>query len=185
MIFNKTKIEGVWTMALEPRTDDRGFFARNFAKEEFTKNGIDFDIVHINRSLNKSKGTTRGFHYQLAPKGEDKILQCLRGRIMNVVVDLRKDSATYGQWVSVELNPQDKNMILCPKGCANAIQTLEDDSELQYFVTEYYSPEHERGLRWNDPYLKVNWPFTAPTVISDKDAAWPLIDPVNLPTAEL
>lgn len=185
MIFNPTKLEGVWIVEMEPRVDERGFFARNFAKEEFEKKGIKYDIVHINRSLNKLKGTTRGFHYQLAPKGEDKILQCLRGRIFDVVIDLRKNSATYLQWISLELNPEKKNMVLCPKGCANAIQTLEDDSELQYFVTEYYSPEHERGIRWNDPYFKIDWPIKTPSVISDKDASWPLVEEGDLPTAGL
>lgn len=180
MIFKQTKISGAWIMTMEPRVDERGFFARNFATEDFSKAGIDFDVVHVNRSFNKVKGTTRGFHYQLPPKSEGKLLQCLRGRVFDVVVDLRKDSPTYLQWVSVELNPESKNMILCPKGCANAIQILEDNTELQYFVSEAYSPEHERGLRWNDPYLKINWPLEG-TVISEKDAAWPLIQKENLP----
>ena len=185
MVFKETKIKGVLIIELEPRVDERGFFARNFAKEEFAKHGIEFDIVHINRSLNKIKGTTRGFHYQLAPKAESKILQCLRGRFYDAVIDLRKNSSTYGEWVSVELDSGKKNMLLCPKGCANAIQVLEDDSELQYFVDEYYSADHERGIRFNDPYFKVDWPFKVPTVISDKDANWPLVDPNNLPVVEL
>src|SRR3989344_2362576 len=184
MVFKKTKIEGVWEIGLEPRVDERGFFVRNFAKEEFAKQGIRFDIVHINRSLNKAKGTTRGFNYQVAPKAEAKILQCLRGKFYDVVIDLRKNSPTYGKWTSVELVPQ-KNMILCPKGCANAIQVLENDSELQYFVDEYYSPEHERGIRFNDPYFKIDWPFKTATVISEKDANWPLTQKENLPVVEL
>ncbi|MGC9968341.1 MAG: dTDP-4-dehydrorhamnose 3,5-epimerase [Minisyncoccia bacterium] len=185
MIFQKTKLDGVWVVKLEPRVDERGFFVRNFAKEEFAKNGIDYNIVHINRSLSKIKGTTRGLHYQQAPKAEDKMLQCLRGRIYWVVVDLRKNSKTYGQWVSVELTPEKMNMVICPKGCANGIQTLEDDCELQYFVTEYYSPEHERGLRWNDPYFGITWPLATPAVISEKDSNWPLVEKENLPTVTL
>lgn len=185
MIFEKTKLGGVWVVKLEPRVDERGFFVRNFAKEEFAKNGIDYNIVHINRSLNKVKGTTRGFHYQQAPKAEDKILQCIRGSIYDVVIDLRKSSATYGQWISLILNAEKKNMVLCPKGCANGIQTLEDDCELQYFVTEYYSPGHERGLRWNDPYFGVTWPIATPVVISEKDSNWPLVQKENPPSVEL
>ena len=185
MIFTKTKLDGVWIVTLEPKVDERGFFMRNFAKEEFAKNGIDYNIVHINRSLSKTKGTTRGLHYQQMPKAEDKMLQCLRGRIFWAVVDIRKGSKTYGEWLSVELSPEKKNVVICPKGCANGIQILEDDSELQYFVTEAYSPEHERGLRWNDPYFGIKWPFDVPTVISEKDAAWPLVKKEDLPTVEL
>lgn len=185
MIFHKTKIEGAWIIELEPRVDERGFFVRNFAKEELAKQGIDFPVAHINRSLSKVKGTTRGFHYQLAPKAEDKLLQALRGKFHDILVDLRKGSKTYGEWISVELDPEKKNMLLCPKGCANAIQVLESDSELQYFVTEQFSPEHERGIRFNDPYFKFDWPFQTPTVISEKDANWPLVSKENLPVVEL
>ncbi len=185
MIFTEVKMKGVWIIELEPRVDERGFFARNFAKEEFLKNGIEFNIIHVNRSFNKVKGTLRGFHYQQAPKAEGKVLQCLRGRAYDVILDLRKNSKTYGQWVAIELSAEKKNMIFCPKGCANAIQIMENDSELQYFVDEYYSPEHEHGIRWNDPYFKVEWPFAEPTVISEKDANWPLVEASNPPVAEL
>lgn len=184
MKFNQTKIKGVWIIELEPRGDERGFFVRNFAKEEMEKLGIKYEIVHINRSLSRIKGTTRGLHYQQSPKAEDKMLQCLKGKIYWVVVDIRKNSETYGQWLSVELSPEKMNMVICPKGCANGIQTLESDSELQYFVTEYYSPESERGIRWNDPYFGITWPLEIPTVISDKDANWPLVEVGNLPTVE-
>lgn len=176
MIFNKTKLAGVWIIQLEPRVDERGFFVRNFAKEELATNGIDYDIVHIDRSLSVQKGTTRGLHFQRVPKAEDKIIQCLRGKIFNVVVDIRKGSPTYGDWLSVVLDPHEKNMILSPKGCVNGIQTLEDNSELQYFITEHYSPEHASGFRWNDPFFGIEWPFKVPSVISEKDAHWPLID---------
>src|SRR5271154_5316952 len=122
MKFTETKIKGVWVIELEPRTDERGYFMRNFAKEELAKQGIDYNIVHINRSLSKNKGTTRGLHYQLPPKAEDKMLQCLRGRILWGVVDIRKGSPTYGQGLTVELTPEKFNMVICPKGCANGIQ---------------------------------------------------------------
>ena len=185
MIIKEQRIKGVYEIQLEPRIDERGFFVRNFAKDELEKVGIKYDVVNINRSLSKIKGTTRGLHYQQSPKAEDKMLQCLRGKIFWAVVDLRKNSETYGKWLSFELSPEKMNMVICPKGCANGIQTLEADSELQYFVTEYYSPEHERGVRWNDPYFGIEWPIATPAIISDKDANWPLIDKENLPTVEL
>jgi len=185
MTIKEQRIKGVYEIQLEPHVDERGFFVRNFAKDELEKLGIKYEIVNINRSLSKIKGTTRGLHYQQAPKAEDKMLQCLRGRIFWAVVDLRKNSETYGQWLSFELSPEKMNMVICPKGCANGIQTLEADSELQYFVTEYYSPENERGVRWNDPYFGIEWPIVTPAIISDKDANWPLIEKGNLPIVEL
>lgn len=185
MKFQETKIKGVWILEWEPRGDERGYFGRNFAKEEFAARGIDFGIVHVNRSWNKEKGTTRGLHYQLPPKAEDKLLQCLRGGFYDVVLDLRKNSPTYGKWVSVELAPEKKNIVFVPKGCANGVQVLENDSELQYFVSEYYSPEHERGVRFDDPYFAIDWPFKKPAVISPKDAAWPLAGENNKPLVEL
>ncbi len=185
MIFEKTKLDGVWVVKPELKGDERGFFFRNFAKEEFAKNGIDYTIVHINRSFNKTKGTLRGFHYQEAPKAEDKLIQCFRGSVYDVVIDLRKNSQTYGKCESLTLSAEEKNMVLVPKGCANAFLTLEDDCELQYLVTEGYSPEHERGLRWSDPFLGVTWPLATPVVISEKDANWPLVDRANPPVVEL
>ena len=184
MKFEQTKIPGVWIISLEPKGDERGYFVRNFAKEELARLGIEYNIVHVNRSLSKIVGTTRGLHYQVPPRAEDKMLQCLRGKILWAVVDIRKGSPTYRQWLAVELSPEKMNMVICPKGCANGIQVLAPDSELQYFVTETYSPEHERGLRWNDPFFGIDWPFKEPAIISDKDAAWPLIDPNRPPIVE-
>lgn len=186
MLIKEQGIKGVFEITLEPRRDDRGFFVRNFAIEELQAAGIaSYDIVHINRSLSRVKGTTRGLHYQVSPMAEDKMLQCLRGRIFWAVVDLRKNSPTYGKSLSFELTPDKLNMVICPKGCANGIQTLENDSELQYFVTQKYSPEHERGVRWNDPSFGIDWPFKVPVIISEKDSQWPLVGEGNMPTVEL
>jgi dTDP-4-dehydrorhamnose 3,5-epimerase len=185
MRFTESKIKGLWFAELEPRMDERGYFVRDFAKEELAAIGIKYDILHGDRSFNKVKGTTRGLHYQIPPKAEGKIMQCLRGRFYCVAVDIRKGSATYGEWVSIELAPDKFNMIICPKGCVNGIQVLEDNSELQYFMSEVYSGEHARGFRWNDPFFDIEWPFKTPTVISDKDANWPLIDKKNPPAIEL
>lgn len=173
MIITKTKIEGVYVLDLEPRSDARGYFARVFAKEELKKNNINFDIVHINRSLTAEKGTIRGLHYQMSPKREDKIVQCLNGSIFDVALDLRKDSKTFGQWVGEELTSKNNKMLLVPKGCAHGFQTLTKNCLVEYFVSEYYSPEHERGLRFNDPYFKINWPIKN-AHLSEKDGKWPL-----------
>jgi len=174
MIIKKTKIDGVLILEPEPREDSRGYFARVFAKEELKKNGVLFSIVHINRSLSKDNGTIRGIHFQKKPKEEDKIIQCLKGKIFDVALDLRPDSKTYGQWVSETLDPQNKKMLLVPKGCAHGFQTLEEDSVVEYFVTQYYAPSYEQGIRYNDPFFNIDWPIKN-AIVSEKDASWPLI----------
>lgn len=173
MIINPTKIEGVYVIEPEPREDDRGYFARVFAKEELSKAGINYSIVHINRSLSKEKGLIRGMHYQKIPKQEDKIVQCLQGKVFDVVIDVREGSKTYGQWVGETLDPLNKKMLLVPKGCAHGFQTLEENSVVEYFVTEYYAPEYEKGIRYNDPFFNVGWPIKE-VIVSDKDDKWPL-----------
>lgn len=172
MKFNKTKIEGVYIIELDPRIDSRGYFARVFAKEEIKKLGVDFSIVHINRSLTKEKRTIRGMHYQKKPMEESKIVQCLEGEIYDVTLDLRKGSKTFGKWVSEVLNSKNKKMFLIPKGCAHGFQTLKKNTIVEYFVTEYYSPKHEVGVRFNDPKFKIKWPLKN-AILSEKDSNWP------------
>lgn len=172
MKITKTKIEGVFIIEPEPRQDKRGYFARVFAKEELEKAGIDFSIVHINRSLTIEKGTIRGIHYQKNPKEEDKIIQCLSGKIFDVAIDLRAGSKTFGQWTSEILDPQGKKMLLLPKGCAHAFQILEKNTVVEYFVTQYYAPDFESGVRYNDPFFSINWPIKK-AIVSEKDANWP------------
>src|SRR3989344_7109596 len=174
MKIHKTKIAGVFILDTEPRVDERGFFARVYAKEVLREFGISYDIVHINRSLTKKRGTIRGIHYQIKPREEDKIIQCISGRIFDVAVDLRRRSKTYGVWIGVELSDKNKKMLLVPKGCGHAFQTLEPNCLIEYFVTEYYSPERERGALWNDPYFKIDWPIKRAT-LSEKDKNWPLL----------
>ena len=174
MIFKESNIKGLYTIELTPASDERGFFARNFCKEEFLKQGIEFNILQINQSLTKQKGTIRGMHFQKEPKAEDKIVQCLKGLIYDVAIDLRKDSSTYGQWAVEELTEDNKRMFLIPKGFAHGFQALTDNCKIQYFVSEFYSWENESGVRWDDPFLNIKWPLT-PTVISEKDKNWPLI----------
>lgn len=173
MIFNKTKIEGLYVIEPELKTDERGYFTRNFCKKELEKQKIFFNVLQINRSLTKEKGSFRGFHFQGSPKSEDKIVQCLEGAIFDVAIDLRENSLTFGQWVGQELTAENKKMLLIPKGFAHGFQSLKDNSEIQYFVSEFYSPEYERGIRWDDPFFKVKLPLK-PTTISEKDKNWPL-----------
>lgn len=172
MIFHKTKIDGVFILVPEPRVDSRGYFARIFAKEELKKIGVSFPIVHINRSLSKNRGAIRGLHFQRKPKAEDKIVQCLKGKIFDVAIDIRRGSKTYGQWIGEVLDPINKKMLLIPKGCAHGFQALEDNSLVEYFVTEYYAPSYEFGIRYNDPYFAITWPIKN-VIVSEKDNSWP------------
>ena len=168
MKFARTPLEGAYTIELEKRGDDRGFFARVFCKKEFEAQGLNNDIAQINNSLSKDKGTLRGMHYQLSPKSEDKIVRCIQGKLYDVIVDLRPNSKTFKQWFGVELTAENRKMIFVPKGFAHGFLTLEENTEAFYLATEFYSPEHERGVRYNDPAFGIKWPME-PIVISDKD----------------
>lgn len=172
MIIKKKTINGIYTIEQELRGDHRGYFTRVFCKHELGKAGISYDIVQINRSLTAKKGTIRGLHYQLPTHAEDKIIQCIKGEIFDVAVDLRKHSKTYGQWVSEVLSETNHKMMLVPKGCAHGFQTLKANSVVEYFVSAYYAPEYERGIRWNDPFFHIQWPLKKVTT-SEKDGKWP------------
>lgn len=171
MKFRKTKIKGVYVIESEPKKDERGYFLRAFCKKEIMRLGTDFKLVQVNRSFTKRKGTIRGLHYQKPPHQEDKIIQCLKGEIYNVVLDLRINSSTFGKWVSERLNEKNRRMILVPKGCANGLQTLTDNCEIEYFMSEYYSPKCGAGIRWNDPFFKLKWPIKK-AFLSQKDKGW-------------
>lgn len=174
MIFHKTKLEGVYVIEPELKMDERGYFARIFSIEDFKTAGISFNIVCANLSFNTKAGTIRGMHFQKEPKAEDKIVQCLRGAIYDVVVDLRPDSPNYGEWLAEELNEKNGKMFLVSKGFAHGFQTLADGSLIQYFMSKVYSPDHSSGVRWDDSKLGINWPLP-PTAISKKDKNWPLL----------
>ncbi len=174
MKFTATKIQGLYIIEGEPRADERGYLMRTFCQDELAKNGLEFNIVQANQTLTKAKNTVRGMHWQLAPKTEDKIVQCLRGTIYDVALDVRPDSPTYGQWVAIELSGDNKKMFLIPKGLAHGFQTLTDNCEVQYFMSEFYSPEHASGVRWDDPFFNIKWPLANPS-LSEKDKVWPLI----------
>lgn len=172
MFFRRTDIPDTRIVELDKRVDERGFFARGWCVREFADEGLPSRAVQMNISVNKYKHTLRGFHYQVAPYEEDKLLRCVRGAVFDVLVDLRPQSPAFMRHIVVELNAANRRMLLVPKGCANAFLTLEDETEVIYLVSEFYTPAAERGLRWNDPALCIDWP-AEPAVISDKDRSWP------------
>ncbi len=175
MIFHKNKIEGLYTIEQDLKSDERGYFVRNFCYKEILKaTGVEFNIKQINQSLSKKQGTLRGVHFQIYPKAENKIVQCLAGKIFDVALDLREGSATYGQWVGEELSAENKKLFFIPKGFAHGFISLADNCLIQYYLSEFYSPEYERGIRWDDAYFGIKWPVK-PLVISEKDKNWPLI----------
>jgi dTDP-4-dehydrorhamnose 3,5-epimerase len=176
MKFTETPLKGVFVIDLEKRGDDRGFFARLFCEREFAQYGLNPKIVQMNNSSSTTRGTLRGIHYQLAPKGEDKTFRCVRGALFDVVIDLRPDSPTFLKHFAVELTAENRTMIHVPQGCANSFMTIADDTEIIYFTSEFYSPQHERGIRYNDPALGIHWPME-PVVISDKDKNHPDFKP--------
>ena len=137
MIINPSRIKGAFIIDLQPREDERGYFTRVFCQEELRKAGIEFPIVQVNRSLTKVKGMIRGMHYQKSPKSEDKVVQCLRGEIYDVAIDIRKGSDTYGQWIGELLSESNKKMLLVPNGFAHGFQALEENTVVEYFVSQY------------------------------------------------
>lgn len=176
MIFTETELPGAYLVDLERRGDERGFFARAFCEREFGERGLATRFVQANDSLSARRGTLRGMHYQLAPRAETKVVRCIRGALYDVILDLRPGSRTFGESVGVELTADNRRMLYVPKGFAHGFVTLADDTEAFYLVDEVYSPEHERGIRWDDPRFGLRWPI-APAVVSDKDRAHRLFEP--------
>ncbi len=172
MIFTPTKLQGAFIIDLKKLEDDRGFFARTFCANEFAERGIETNFVQANTSLSYKKGTLRGMHYQVSPYEEDKLVRCTKGALLDVIIDLRKDSPTFKQWISVELTENNHRALLVPKGFGHGFITLEDNTEANYLVSEFYTPGAEAGIRYNDPLFKIEWPFE-PVVISEKDANHP------------
>lgn len=172
MKFTETPLKGAFLIELEPRKDDRGMFARVFCKNEFEAHGLNPTVVNTNMSRSRYKGTLRGMHFQKAPQGECKLVRCTRGSLYDVIIDLRQDSATFKQWYGVELTPDNDKMLFLPEGFAHGFITLEDNTEATYQVSQFYSPDYEGGVRYNDPAFNISWPLS-PTVISDKDKSWP------------
>lgn len=176
MIFTETPLPGAYVIDLEKRGDERGFFARAFCEKEFGAKGLATRFVQVNNSLSAQRGTLRGMHYQLAPRAETKLVRCIRGALHDVILDLRRGSPTFGKSFGAELSADNRRMMYVPKGFAHGFVTLSDDTEAFYFADEFYGPEQERGVRWNDPRFGIAWPI-APVVISDKDRQHRDFDP--------
>ncbi|MGM0534708.1 MAG: dTDP-4-dehydrorhamnose 3,5-epimerase [Pseudomonadota bacterium] len=174
MKFFDTDLHGASLIELEPHGDDRGFFARAMCRKEFARKGLNSDFFQQNTSFSVHRGTLRGLHYQKTPHGEDKLVRCLQGAIVDVIVDIRQDSPTYMQHQIFELTSRNRLQLYVPKGFAHAFMTLEDNVEVSYMVTAAYEPGSEDGLRYDDDQLAINWPLPV-TVISEKDASWPLL----------
>lgn len=172
MIFTETNLKDAHIIEIEKLEDDRGFFARSWCRKEFENSGLVYDMVQANVSWNKRKGTLRGMHYQRPPYEETKVVRCTRGSIYDVIIDLRPDSPTYKQWLGVELTADNYKMLYVPGGFAHGFQTLQDDTEVIYQVSQFYTPGAEGGIRWDDPAFQIDWPLEV-QVISDKDRSWP------------
>ena len=173
MIFSETKLSGAYIVEIEKIKDERGFFARTWDKGEFSKRGLGSEFVQTSISLNKKKGTIRGMHYQTKPYEENKIVRCTKGRIFDVIIDLRPDSKTFKKWHSVELSETNYKMLYIPKGFAHGFQTLEDNSEVFYQISQYYNSKYSRGVSCNDKTFQIKWPLEI-TVISQKDSSHPI-----------
>lgn len=179
MNVNKTKLNGVYLIEPAVHGDSRGFFMESYNAQKFRDAGIHFDFVQDNHSLSVETGVIRGLHYQLAAKAQTKLLRVLAGAIYDVVVDIRKSSPTFGQWQGFILSAENKRQLLVPKGFAHGFCTLVPNTEVFYKVDEFYSPEHDRGIRWNDPALGIDWPTSKP-ILSDKDQKHPLLQDAEI-----
>ena len=174
MQYEPLAIAGAFKVTSPPIGDERGWFARAFCQKELLELGVDFQVRQINRSYNQRAGTLRGFHFQFPPYAEHKFLRCVGGELVDVLVDLRPESPTFLQTEMVELRAEDHQAVLIPERCCHALQTLTDATEILYQVSEFYTPEAEFGLRWNDTELAISWPLEV-SEISPKDASWPLL----------
>jgi dTDP-4-dehydrorhamnose 3,5-epimerase len=172
VIFFETRLKGAFVIEIERLEDERGFFARSWCKKEFKDHGIDTNFVQCNISFNRKKGTLRGMHFQPLPYEEAKLVRCTMGAIFDVIIDIRPDSATYRQWISVELTHENRKMIYIPQSFAHGFLTLMDNTEVFYQMSGFYAPGYSRGIRWNDPALGIAWPGEV-SVISDQDLTYP------------
>lgn len=171
MIFTETKLEGAFIIELEKLEDDRGFFARTFCRKEFEERGLNPKIAQCNISFNQKKSTLRGMHYQIAPYKEAKLVHCIKGKIYDVIIDLRPDSPMFKEWLAVELTSENHRMLYVPEGFAHGFQTMEDDTVVFYQMSEFYHSRCSRGIRWDDPSFEIEWPITE-KIISAKDNSY-------------
>jgi dTDP-4-dehydrorhamnose 3,5-epimerase len=172
MKFRSTEVEGAYVVQPVQAHDERGFFARTFSADDFTKWGLEPCVAECSIAYNRARGTLRGLHYQHAPHEETKLVRCTRGTAFDVAVDLRTDSPTYLRWAAVELSAENRLAFYIPRGCAHGYLTLTDDCELEYQISTGHAPDAARGVRWNDPAVAIAWP-NEPLVISARDASYP------------
>lgn len=172
MIFTETKLKGAYIIEIKKIGDERGFFGRSWCANEMAEAGLNPKIAQINTSLSKYKGTLRGLHFQIAPYRECKMIRCTKGTIFDMIVDLRPESPTFLQWFGETLTEDNHKALYSPEGFAQGFITLEENSEITYFTTEFYAPGKDRGVRWNDPQIGIELPIQ-PSVISEKDENWP------------
>lgn len=178
MRFTETTLAGAFVIELEQREDSRGFFARTFCQHEFAEHGLNTNIAQVNVAFNRFKGTLRGMHFQFPPAAESKLVRCTRGAIVDVIVDVRPESPTYLEHVAVELNAENGAALYVPERFAHGYQALADATETIYQIGEFYTPEAEGGLRYDDPRLGLEWPLPV-TAISDRDRTWDLLDEIE------
>lgn len=171
MKFFELELNDAFIIELEKFTDQRGFFARTFDHMQFEEKGLESTIVQTNISFTEKKGTIRGLHYQINPFEETKIVMCSKGKIFDIIIDVRKKSNTFGKWIGLELNEKNSKILYIPKGFAHGFQTLEDNSQVIYQNSQIHKPEYEKGIRWDDPFFKIKWPLNE-KIISDKDESW-------------
>jgi len=172
MIFTETALKGAFLIALERQEDARGFFTRTWCQREFEAHGLRTQWVQCNVSFNRKKGTLRGMHYQAAPYEEVKLVRCTMGAIYDVIIDLRADSPTFKRWVAVELTAVNRCMLFIPEGFVHGFQTLRDNTEAFYQMSQFYAPEYARGVRWDDPAFNITWPLAKP-IMSERDRHHP------------
>ena len=173
MKFTLTKIAGVWLVEMERHADERGWFARTWCVEEFTRHGLNPRLAQCSASFNRRRGTLRGMHYQAAPHEEAKLVRCVRGAMFDVALDLRPGSATFKQWVGVELSPDNGRALYVPEGCAHGFQTLADDTEVLYQISAPWHPDSARGVRWNDPAFGIEWYSPKDAILNERDKSYP------------
>jgi dTDP-4-dehydrorhamnose 3,5-epimerase len=174
MIFTETDLKDAYIIDLEQKHDHRGFFARTFCAKDFEEHGLKPTVAQCNLSFNHVKGTLRGMHYQITPAAETKLVRCTQGAIYDVIIDMRPESPTFLQHIGVELSAENHRALYVPEMFAHGYQTLTDEAEVVYQVSEFYTPGYERGLRFDDPFFNIQWPIEI-TEISEKDINWPLL----------
>jgi dTDP-4-dehydrorhamnose 3,5-epimerase len=172
MIFQETKLQGAFEIHLEPKSDERGFFARAWCQKEFEAHGLNPRLAQCNVSFNKRRGTLRGIHYQAAPYAESKLVRCTKGAVYDIVLDLRPDSPTFTEWIAVDLTAANRSMVYVPEGCGHGFLTLEDETEVFYQMSRFYEAKSARGVRWDDPAFRIAWPEKV-EVISERDRTYP------------